>query len=38
LTAATTLGALPYIKGAWIGVLWGTRASPGDEMLTDKPY
>ncbi len=38
LTAAATLAALPYIKGAWIGVLWGTRASPGDEMLTDKPY
>jgi uncharacterized protein (DUF983 family) len=23
LTGAATLAALPFIKGAWIGVLWG---------------
>ena len=38
LTAGATLASLPFIKGAWIGVLWGTRASAGDEMLTDQPY
>jgi len=38
VTGVATLAALPFIKGGWIGVLWGTRASAGDEMLTDKPY
>ncbi len=30
LTAAATLSALPFIKGGWIGVLWGV-AKPEDE-------
>jgi uncharacterized protein (DUF983 family) len=28
-----TLAALPFVKGGWIGVLWGTRASAGDEAM-----
>jgi uncharacterized protein (DUF983 family) len=35
IVGAATLAALPVIKGAWIGVLWGTGASAGDEGLTD---
>ena len=32
---AATLGLLPFVKGGWIGVLWGTRASAGDDALAD---
>jgi uncharacterized protein (DUF983 family) len=30
-----TLAALPFVKGGWIGVLWGTRASAGDEAMAE---
>jgi uncharacterized protein (DUF983 family) len=33
VVGAATLAALPFVKGGWIGVLWGTNASAGDEHL-----
>ncbi len=34
VVGGATLAALPFVKGGWIGILWGTNASAGDEHLS----
>lgn len=34
LVGAATLASLPFIKGAWIGVLWGTSAPDEESPAT----